>query len=67
MSPRTGLPAFIVQMGFTPGGLPAGLEILGRPWSEPKLLRLASGFEAVTNNRRVPETTPPLPGERIGL
>ena len=65
MSPLTGLPAFIVPMGFTPEGLPVGLEILGRPWSEPTLIKLASGFEAVTDNRRVPDTTPALPGERI--
>jgi len=65
MSPLTGLPAFIVPMGFTPEGLPVGLEILGRPWSEPTLIKLASGFEAVTDNRRVPESTPPLAGERI--
>jgi amidase len=65
MSPIIGLPAFIVPMGFTPEGLPVGLEILGRPWAEPTLIKLASGFEAVTNNRRVPETTPPLEGERI--
>lgn len=66
MSPLTGLPAFIVPMGFTPrGGLPVGLEILGRPWSEPTLIRLASGFEAVTDNRRVPESTPPLSGEHF--
>jgi amidase len=65
LSPLTGLPAFIVPMGFTPEGLPVGLEILGRPWSEPTLIKLASGFEAVTHNRRVPASTPPLPGETI--
>jgi amidase len=65
LSPTTGLPAFIVPMGFTPAGLPVGLEILGRPWSEPTLIKLASGFEAVTNNRRVPASTPALPGEHI--
>jgi amidase len=65
MSPVTGLPAFIVPMGFTPDGLPVGLEILGRPWSEPLLIRLASGFEAATDNRRVPSSTPPLRGERF--
>lgn len=65
LSPLTGLPAFIVPMGFTPEGLPVGLEILGRPWSEPTLIKLASGFETVTHNRRVPATTPPLPGETI--
>ena len=65
MSPVTGLPAFIVPMGFTPSGLPVGLEILGRPWSEPQLIKLASGFEAATANRRVPKTTPPLAGEHV--
>lgn len=65
MSPVAGLPAFIVPMGFTEDGLPVGLEILGRPWSEPTLIKLASGFEAVTDNRRVPVSTPPLPGEHI--
>lgn len=65
MSPSAGLPAFIVPMGFTEAGLPVGLEILGRPWSEPTLIRLASGFEAVTDNRRVPDSTPPLPDEHI--
>jgi amidase len=62
-SPVTGLPAFIVPAGFTPAGLPIGLEILGRPWTEPKLLRVAAGFEAVYPQRRTPATTPALPGE----
>lgn len=64
-SPLTGLPAFIVPMGFTSDGNPVGLEILGRPWSEPTLIKLASGFEAVTKNRKTPPSTPPLPGESI--
>jgi len=63
LSPITGLPAFIVPSGFTSDGLPIGFEILGRPWSEPTLIKLASGFEAATHNRRIPPTTPPLPGE----
>jgi hypothetical protein len=29
------------------------------------LIKLASGFEAVTKNRRVPASTPALEGERI--
>lgn len=65
LSPNTGLPAFIVPMGFTPEGLPVGLEILGRPWSEPTLIKLASGFEALTKNRKVPASTPAMAGERF--
>ncbi len=62
-SPVTGLPAFIVPAGFTPAGLPIGLEILGRPWSEPALIRIAAGVESAHPQRRLPASTPPLPGE----
>jgi len=66
LSPLTGLPALIVPMGFTPDGNPVGLEILGRPWSEPTLIKLASGYEAVAGAvRQLPKTTPALPGETI--
>ena len=53
-------------MGFTADGNPVGLEILGRPWSDPTLIKLASGYEAVTPHlRKLPPTTPALPGERF--
>jgi amidase len=64
LSPLTGLPALVVPMGFTPDGNPVGLEILGRPWSEPTLIKIASGYEAVAKDvRKLPPTTPALPGE----
>jgi Asp-tRNA(Asn)/Glu-tRNA(Gln) amidotransferase A subunit family amidase len=48
-------------MGFTGGGsLPAGLQLLGRPWSEPTLLKLAYSYEQATHHRRAPAATPPL-------
>jgi amidase len=66
LSPNTGLPAMIVPMGFTLDGNPVGLEILGRPWSEPTLIKLASGYEAVAKDlRKLPPTTPALAGETI--
>lgn len=66
LSPLTGLPALIVPAGFTPEGLPIALEILGRPWSEPTLLEIGAGYEALIDyHRKVPATTPALPGERI--
>lgn len=66
LSPVTGLPSLVVPMGFTPDGNPIGLEILGRPWSEPTLIKLASGFEAVAKDvRALPKTTPALAGETL--
>jgi amidase len=35
-------------------GLPVGLSFFGAAFSEPTLLRLASGFEHVANGRAVP-------------
>jgi len=60
-SPGTGFPAITVPMGFTRGGtLPAGLQLLGRAWSEPTLLRLAYAYEQATHHRHPPALTPPL-------
>jgi amidase len=60
----TGLPAIVVPIGFERNsGSPVALELLARPWQEPTLIRLASGFEAFGQHRRLPATTPRLPGE----
>jgi amidase len=37
------------------------MEVFGRPWDEPTLLRLASSFEAVDHVRKPPMSTPALP------
>ncbi len=60
LAPHTGFPAFTVPMGYVRDGLPVGLQILGDAWSEPTLIAIASGFEAVTRHRRPPATTPPI-------
>lgn len=65
LSSMTGLPGLVVPMGFTKAGAPLGLEFLGRPFSEPTLLKLVSGFEAQTQHRKPPPSTPSLPGERF--
>lgn len=60
LSPPTGFPAFNVPMGYSFGKLPAGLQLLGRPFSEPVLIRLSYAYEQITQHRRPPESTPPL-------
>jgi Asp-tRNA(Asn)/Glu-tRNA(Gln) amidotransferase A subunit family amidase len=61
-SPATGFPALTVPGGFTPGGLPVGLELLGRPFTEALLLEMGYAWEAATNHRRPAPTAPALGG-----
>jgi aspartyl-tRNA(Asn)/glutamyl-tRNA(Gln) amidotransferase subunit A len=44
----TGHPAITLPCGFTPAGLPLGLQILGRRWDEAGLLRIAHAYEQAT-------------------
>jgi Asp-tRNA(Asn)/Glu-tRNA(Gln) amidotransferase A subunit family amidase len=60
LSANSGLPAIIVPGGFTPDGLPVGVELLGRAWSEPQLIKLAYAYEQATRHRRPPASTPAL-------
>ncbi len=57
----TGFPSIIVPAGFSPTtenapiGIPVGMEIFGKPFSEVKLIEIAYGFE-----HNVPMRKPPL-------
>lgn len=44
-----GLPALSVPCGFTANGLPVAFQLLGRPFSEPKLLRIAHTYQQATD------------------
>jgi amidase len=50
----TGFPAINVPMGFVEPGLPVGLQLLGRPNSEARLLQIARQYESCTRHRRPP-------------
>jgi aspartyl-tRNA(Asn)/glutamyl-tRNA(Gln) amidotransferase subunit A len=47
----TGLPAISVPCGFTTDGLPAGLQLVGRPWAEALVLQVAEAYERATEWR----------------
>ena len=61
IAPDTGLPAITVPMGYSRGNLPAGLQMLGRPYSEGTLFGLAYAYEQATQHRRPPAQFPELP------
>lgn len=65
LSASTALPALAVPAALTDDGLPVGMELLGRPWSEVELLGIGSAFEEVAALRRIPPTTPPVPASRV--
>jgi len=48
-------------------GIPLGITFFGTAFSEPKLIALASGFEAVTHERakNLPKFTPTIPDDHI--
>ncbi|KAJ4993269.1 hypothetical protein SVAN01_01244 [Stagonosporopsis vannaccii] len=56
----TGVPVVTVPAGFSepsedaPIGVPIGMEILGRPWEEQKLLGIGYAIEQLTKIRRPP-------------
>jgi aspartyl-tRNA(Asn)/glutamyl-tRNA(Gln) amidotransferase subunit A len=46
-----GLPAISVNCGFTASGLPIGFQIIGRPFDEETVLRVAHAYEQATTWR----------------
>jgi hypothetical protein len=51
---QTWMPSICLPAGFTPDGLPVGMEIVVPPYHEPDLFRLGYAFERATGYRRPP-------------
>ncbi|MBW8782658.1 MAG: amidase [Verrucomicrobia bacterium] len=58
---RTPAPTLLV--GPVPAELPVGMDILGRPFSEPVLLKIAAAYEQATHHRKMPRDFGPLPAK----
>ncbi|WTL36119.1 amidase family protein [Nocardia sp. NBC_01503] len=55
----TGQPAVSIPAGYTEGGLPVGLQIIGRHLDDAGVLRLAAAFERVAPwSQHRPPTAP---------
>lgn len=60
LSATTGMPALTVQAGFSEEGVPVGVELLGLPFQDDRLVALGYAYEQATRHRRPPASTPPL-------
>jgi Asp-tRNA(Asn)/Glu-tRNA(Gln) amidotransferase A subunit family amidase len=57
------VPVISVPAGFTTDNLPIGITLMGRPYDDATLIKLAYAYEQGTHHRRPPDTTPKLANE----
>ncbi len=60
---QSDLPSISLPAGFAEGNVPVGFELLGKPYGEAELLKLAYAYEQEANPRKAPESVPPLSEE----
>lgn len=56
----TGNPALVLPCAFSVAGLPLGLQIVGRPFAEARVFRIARAFERAGGWQRMPPDPPLL-------
>jgi amidase len=61
----TGFPDLVLTAGMSEG-LPVAISLLGRAFTEGKLLGYGYDFEQATHALRLPVTTPALTGDKLG-
>jgi aspartyl-tRNA(Asn)/glutamyl-tRNA(Gln) amidotransferase subunit A len=58
----TGLPAMSIPCGFSSEGLPIGMQLVGRPFDEPTVFKVADAYQQITNWHL---TIPPIAKEAL--
>ena len=61
----TGCPALSVPGGFTPDGLPVGLQVIGPPRADRRVLEVGHALEQATGHRRRQPRLGPLGAENL--
>jgi len=59
--PRAGPPVATKLVGPVQAKLPLGIDFMGRPFSEPMLLKIAAAYEAATHHREEPADFAAIP------
>lgn len=54
ISSQSGVPSISMPAGFSDDGIPVGIEMIGKPYDEGKLLSLAYSYEKFANPRKAP-------------
>jgi aspartyl-tRNA(Asn)/glutamyl-tRNA(Gln) amidotransferase subunit A len=54
----TGNPALAIPTGFSSGGLPIGMQLVGRFFDEPTVFRIGAAFESAAGPKRRPQLEP---------
>ena len=56
----TGNPVLTLPTGFSPDGLPLGMQIVGRAFDEATVLRIGAAYEAAGWIHKRPTLEPPI-------
>jgi Asp-tRNA(Asn)/Glu-tRNA(Gln) amidotransferase A subunit family amidase len=57
---HSGFPAISMPAGFTPDGVPVGIEVVARPFEDSRLVSIGFAYEKIADTRRPPQRTPSL-------